>query len=186
MERPPQTRFHREVRRECGPYYRRAVGQGEAEAGAAAGDGTGARADGNNDESGSSFHAYLAQVDQLITTMIASALESGIAHSQAVTLAIETFKQVEAIARDENMELLPEREMAKVYTFCCAVLASGTTFSPFEIAQRAVLAAEAARRGLRELFATWDPVSVEERVKRASQLSRTRNRDTRTRGPNAG
>jgi len=175
-EAPPVSRFHREVRRECGPYYRRAVGQG-----------TGAEEDGAG-EGGPDLapHTYLAQVDQLITTMTASALESGIAHSQAVTLAIETFKQVEAIARDENMELLPEHELAKVYTFCCAVLASGTTFSPFEIAQRAVLAAAAAKEGLEGLFATWDPVSVEERVKRASQLSRTRNRDTRTRGPNAG
>jgi hypothetical protein len=170
------SRFHREVRHECGSYYRRAVGQGDAEAGA--GVGNGARADGDSDESGPSFHTYLAQVDQLITTMTASALESGIAHSQAVTLAIETFKQVEAIARDESMELLPEHELAKVYTFCCAVLASGTTFSPFEIAQRAVLAVEVAREELGRLFATWDPVDVEERVKRASWLSRTKTRRT--------
>lgn len=120
------------------------------------------------------YRDYLAQVDQLVIILTASALESGIPHSRAVSLAIETFKHVEVLARDQNMELLPEPELAKVYTFCCSILASGTTFAPYEIAQRAVAAANAIRSGLTELFDAWDPVGVEERLKRADRAKRKR------------
>jgi hypothetical protein len=110
---------------------------------------------------------YVDRCDQLITTMVASALESGVGHAQAVDLAIATFREIDSLARDQATgELLPEHELGRVFGFACSILASGTTFAPFEIAQRAVLAAEACRQRLTRLFDEWDPVGIEERLRK--------------------
>lgn len=109
---------------------------------------------------------YLTEVENLIYILISHALESGMTHSQATELAVETFREVEVLARDEETgDLLPDHALFRVYSFCCSILASGTTFSSYEVAQRAIAAYRAMVRRLKLLWEEWDPEMIDGRIK---------------------
>jgi hypothetical protein len=124
-------------------------------------------------KNGKAYLEYLAEVDRLLITMTASGLESGMGNSEAATLAIHTWKEIEILARDSAGNLLPDRALHIIYTFACAILASGTTFASFDIAQRSVSAYQLMERQSEELMKSWDPEAVDDRM-RAQAIRRER------------
>lgn len=133
---------------------------------------------------GPAYLRYLSEVDRLITTMTASALESGMGNSEAVTLSVATYQEIEILARAHNGDLLPARALHIIYTYACAILASGTTFNSFEIAQRAIAAYHLSEAKTEALFKSWDPEEVDLRmravaIRRERSLRGLRERDLR-------
>lgn len=133
---------------------------------------------------GPAYLRYLSEVDRLITTMTASALESGMGNSEAVTLSVATYQEIEILARAANGDLLSTRALHMIYTYACAILASGTTFNSFEIAQRAIAAYHLSEAKTEALFGSWDPEEVNVRMRtvamrRERSLRGLRERDLR-------
>lgn len=90
-----------------------------------------------------------------IVPLIASALEGGLSHSDAVRLAISTYKEVDLLARGRNLNQLSAAAIDEIMLYAEAVFRSGSTFSAFEIANRAVSTYELAGKEMNALSAKW-------------------------------
>lgn len=98
--------------------------------------------------------------------MIEAALESGISATDAVRLGIATVKEVDVLARDANAEPLDQDAITAIRGYCRAILRSGTTFSAYEIATRAIMAYREASVELHALEKEWHKADVDERQRR--------------------
>lgn len=99
-----------------------------------------------------------------IVPLIASALEGGLSHPDAVRLAISTYKEVDLLARARNLNQLSAAAIDEIMLYVCAVFRSGSTFSSFEIANRAVATYELARKEMNTLSAKWRGRTARERA----------------------
>lgn len=108
---------------------------------------------------------YLPAENRIVKALVEAALESGISHSDAVRLAIGVYKEIDTLARDERSNLLSRTALKDIRVYCRAILRSGTTFSAFEIATRAVATWRAVAGELKTLHEQWDRESVTRRLK---------------------
>lgn len=109
---------------------------------------------------------YLPAENRIVKALVEAALESGISHSDAVKLAIGVYKEIDTLARDERSNLLSRTALKDIRVYCRAILRSGTTFSAFEIATRAVATWRMVAGELKTLHEEWDRESVTKRLKR--------------------
>lgn len=108
---------------------------------------------------------YIPAENRIITAMIEAALESGLQHSDALNLAIGVYKELDILARNERGDILDRSALKVIRIYCRAILRSGSTFSAFEIATRAVACWRETRIRLRELHAEWDRQTVTARLR---------------------
>lgn len=99
-----------------------------------------------------------------IVPLIASALEGGLSHSDAVPIAISTYKEIDLLARARNLNQLPSAAIDEIMLYAEAVFRSGSTFSSFEIANRAVATYELAAKEMNALAAKWRGRTARERA----------------------
>lgn len=99
--------------------------------------------------------------------LIEDGLEAGLAHCDAVRIAVSIFKEIDVVARDSEFNLLPPDALEDIRSYCRAILRSGSTFSAFEIATRAVYAWREATTELEKLHAEWrrERVNVRRRLR---------------------
>lgn len=126
---------------------------------------------------------YIPGENRIVKAILEAALESGIQASEAVKLAIGVYKEIDVLARNEKGDILGRTALKDIRTYCRAILRSGTTFSSFEIAQRAVMAWRELAKELIELHRMWDRESVTHRLKeravRQKRAAEMRERATR-------
>lgn len=108
---------------------------------------------------------YIPGENRIVKAILEAALESGIGPTDAVRLAIGVYKEIDSIARDEKCNMLGRTAIKDIRTYCRAILRSGTTFSSFEIANRAVIAWRELAKELVALHKMWDRESVTHRLK---------------------
>jgi hypothetical protein len=108
---------------------------------------------------------YIPGENRIVKAILEAALESGIGAGDAVKLAIGVYKEIDVLARNEKCDILSRTALKDIRTYCRAILRSGTTFSSFEIAQRAVMAWRELAKELVELHKMWDRESVTHRLK---------------------
>lgn len=98
-------------------------------------------------------------------SLIEASLESGLGYSDAVTLAVGVYKEIDLLARDEVGDILNRTAIKTIRVYCRAILRSGSTFSSFEIATRAVAAWRTTLDELEKIHAIWDRETVAQRLK---------------------
>lgn len=108
---------------------------------------------------------YIPGENRIVKAILESALESGIGPTDAVKLAIGVYKEIDVLARNEKCDILSRTALKDIRTYCRAILRSGTTFSSFEIANRAVIAWRELAKELVALHKMWDRESVTHRLK---------------------
>lgn len=99
-----------------------------------------------------------------IVPLIVSALEGGLSHSDAVRLAISTYKEVDLLARGRNLNQLSAAAIDEIMLYAEAVFRSGSTFSAFEIANRAMSTYELAAKEMNALSAKWRGRTAKQRA----------------------
>lgn len=102
---------------------------------------------------------YRAAESEVIRTMIESSLESGLAHPDAVRLAIATYKELDVLtspSADMAFWDLTRDDLREIRMYCRAILRSGTTFQSFEIATRAIAAWKLAQAEITKLHEEWN------------------------------
>lgn len=106
--------------------------------------------------------------DTYFKLLVADSLEAGLAYPDAARLAAAVFKEVDIAARDENNNhnLLPPTALEDIRLYCRAILRSGTTFSAWEVAKRAVGAWKEAGIELSKLHDEWRRETVRAKVRR--------------------
>lgn len=99
--------------------------------------------------------------------LIEDGLEAGLAHCDAVRIAVSIFREIDVVARDSEFNLLSPDALEDIRSYCRAILRSGSTFSAFEIATRAVYAWREATTELEKLHAEWrrERVNVRRRLR---------------------
>jgi len=107
---------------------------------------------------------HIRSENQIVRDFVEAALESGLPHSDAVKLGIGIYKEIDVIARDENCNSLSMTCLEDIRTNCLAIMRSGTTFSAFEIATRAVAAWRLTSVELVKLHREWNHESVTQRL----------------------
>lgn len=118
---------------------------------------------------------YIAAENRIVTALIEAALESGLQHSDAINLAIGVYKELDILARNERGDILDRSALKVIRIYCRAILRSGSTFSSFEIATRAVAAWRETRIQLKQLHAEWNRQTVTARL-REREIQRERAR----------
>lgn len=108
---------------------------------------------------------YLPAENRIVKALIEAALESGMSHSDAVRLGIATYKEIDLLARDEKSNILSRTALKDIRVYCRAILRSGSTFSAFEVATRAVAAWRLTLQELKTLHEEWDRESATKRLK---------------------
>lgn len=86
-----------------------------------------------------------AAEDRLVRSLVECGLEAGLSHSDAVNLAIAVFKELDILVADGDvtgLNCLSSTAVREIRQYTRAILRSGSTFSAFEIAVRAVKARE--------------------------------------------
>lgn len=106
--------------------------------------------------------------DTYFKLLVADSLEAGLAYPDAARLAAAVFKEVDIAARDENNNhnLLPPDALEDIRLYCRAILRSGTTFSAWEVAKRAVGAWKEAGIELSKLHDEWRRETIRAKVRR--------------------
>lgn len=108
---------------------------------------------------------YLPAENRIVKALVEAALEGGLSHADAVRLAIGVYKEIDVLARDENGDILSRTAIKDIRVYCRGILRSGSTFSSFEIATRAVAAWRLTLEELAKLHAEWDRETVTQRLK---------------------
>lgn len=101
-----------------------------------------------------------------------AALEAGIQSTDAVKIALGIYKEVDVLARDTNFDPLTASALRAIVRFCCAILRSGSTFSSYEIATRAINTWRMLTDEARAVQEVWSREAVSKRLK----LKETRTR----------
>lgn len=109
---------------------------------------------------------YIISEHLLVKRLVESALESGISYSDSVRLAIAVYREIDVLARDEKCNILSRFALRDIREYCCAILRSGTTFSAFQIATRAVAAWRLTVEEIGKLHDEWDLERVSERLQK--------------------
>lgn len=102
----------------------------------------------------------------ILRPLIESALEAGLSHSDAVRLAIAVYKEIDLLARGASLTQLPTATLREIRLYARAILRSGSTFSSFEIAQRAVATYRLTQDEIRKLDAEWRTETASKRLRR--------------------
>lgn len=103
----------------------------------------------------------------LLTSLVSCALEAGLSHSDAVRLGVGVYQEIDILARDESFDPLSIGAFAIIRDYALSIIRSGSTFSPFEIATRAVAAWRLSVQEFRRVNYEW-------KHERATKRRRTR------------
>ena len=118
---------------------------------------------------------YFPSERKTVRLLAECGLEAGLSHSDAVRLAIGVYKELDVLARaTATLAPLPAPAITAIRGYARAILRSGSTFSSFEIATRAIATYREAEAAIAKLGAEWDRQTVTQRLR----LQRTRRQAT--------
>lgn len=98
---------------------------------------------------------------RVIQDLIEAALEGGLSATDSVNIGLGVYKELYLLARNEDSGIILARASLNVIrAYARAILRSGSTFSSFEIASRAVSCWRQTSQALVAFFDDWDRLSI--------------------------
>lgn len=119
-----------------------------------------------------SADCYSASEFRIVRAMIECALEGGLSHTDAVRLGIAVYKEVDLLARGTDHRPLKASSIREIRLYARAVLRSGSTFSAYDIATRAVNAYKLAQSEIGKLKNGWRRDEIGSRLKKRDRNRR--------------